>query len=552
MRNKVVIMICFVLNCLIFLHLRAQDKQTETPYSWTNLPKIAQPVFRTDTFSIIQFGAIGDGVMLNTNSINHAISSCSQKGGGVVLIPGGIWLTGPIEMKSNVNLHLLRDAILLFTKDFDKYPLVEGIYEGRSAARNQSPISGKNLVNIAITGRGVMDGNGDVWRMVGKDKLTESEWKQKVASGGSVSNDGKTWYPSPKTRLAHETKRTSTLEPGQTLKDFESIKDYLRPNLVVFYNCKKVLLEGVTFQNSAAWCLHQIMCEDLTVRNVLVKNPDYAQNGDGIDVESCKNVLIEGSTFDVGDDGICLKSGKDEEGRKRGIPTENVIIKNNVVYKGHGGFVIGSEMSGGVRNIFVSDCSFFGTDNGLRFKTARGRGGVVENIYIKNIRMNNIVHDAILFDMYYFVKPPAQNEKVEIPSVSVGTPQFRNFYISNLVCNGAERGIFIRGLPEMGVQNIVFENIILKTNKGAEIIEAADIRLTKVQLLSDKTEPIVYIENGRRISMDDIEYTLNSQLFLSLNGEKSGNIKLVNTSTSDRSNKVEFNHGAKSSMIEMK
>jgi polygalacturonase len=548
MKNKLLAAVLFV--CIYVMSVNAQSTKSNN-FSWTNLPKVAQPIFKKDTFNILRYGAIADGLTLNTNSINQAITTCSRKGGGVVLVPGGVWLTGPIEMKSNVNLHVVRNAVLLFTTDFNQYPMVEGVYEGRRAARNQSPIYGKNLVNIAITGKGVVDGNGDVWRMVSKDKLTEREWKAKVASGGSVSEDGKLWFPSPKTRLAHEQKRTSTMEAGQTLKDFEDIKDFLRPNLVVFNNCKKVLLDGVTFQNSPAWCLHPVLCEDLTVRNVFVKNPDYAQNGDGLDVESCRNVLVEGSTFDVGDDGICIKSGKDEEGRRRGRPTENAIIRNNIVYKGHGGFVIGSEMSGGARNIFVYDCSFIGTDNGLRFKTARGRGGVVENIYIKNIRMKDIVRDAILFDMYYFTKPPANNEKVEVPPVTEATPQFRNFYLSNIVCNGAERGIFVRGLPEMSVKNVVINDVILKTNKGAEMIAATGIHMKNVQLLSEKTKPVVYVENSSDIELNGIKYTSRPELFLSVSGEKSRDIRLTNTVVSNRDNMVEYNHGANASMVTM-
>lgn len=541
--------------CLYVISVKAQTSE----YSWTNLPQAALPIFKTDTFNILQYGAVPDGLMLNTSSINKAITTCSQKGGGVVLIPEGLWLTGPIEMKNDVNLHLVRGAILLFTTDFDQYHLIEGIYEGKRAARNESPVYGKDLTNIAITGRGVIDGNGDVWRMVGKDKLTEREWKDKIASGGLVSADERVWFPSAKTKLAFDTKRTSAMGPDQSLKDFEDIKDFLRPNLIVFNNCKKVLLDGVTFQNSPAWCIHPVLCEDLTIRNVFIKNPDYAQNGDGLDIESCRNVLIEGSTFDVGDDGICIKSGKDEEGRKRGKPTENVVIRNNIVYKGHGGFVIGSEMSGGVRNIFVYNCSFMGTDIGLRFKTARGRGGVVENIYIKNIRMKDIVHDAVLFDMYYFTKPPVNNEKIETPPVNnekietppvtEATPQFKNFYISNIICNGAERGIFIRGLPEMGVKHIYLTDVILNTTKGAEIIEAHDIHLSNVQLFSEKTKPMIYVENGSDIKLNGIKYISDPELLLSVNGAKSGNIKLTNTNISNAGNKVQFNHGANASMV---
>lgn len=548
MKTKSLCIAVVFFSCLQPFAIKAQTNASNQ-YSWTNLPKVMQPVFRKDTFNIVSYGAVADGLTLNTASINRAITACSKKGGGVVLVPGGLWLTGPIELKSNVNLLVDRSAILLFTTDFNQYPLVEGVYEGRRSARNQSPVYATNCENIAISGNGVIDGNGDVWRMVGKDRLTEGEWKRKVASGGLVSTNGKIWFPSEKTKLAFEQKRTSTMEPGQTLKSFEDIKDFLRPNLVVLTNCKKVLLEGVTFQNSPAWCLHPLMCENLTIRNVSVKNPDYAQNGDGLDVESCKNVLIEGSTFDCGDDGICIKSGKDEEGRKRGKPAENIVIRNNIVYKAHGGFVIGSEMSGGARNIFVYDCSFIGTNIGLRFKTARGRGGVVENIYVKNIAMKDIVHDAIHFDMYYFTKSPAKNEKLEIPQVTEATPRFQNFYISNIVCNGAERGIFVRGLPEMNVKNIVLNDIVLKTGKGAELMEASGIHLKNVKLLSEKTEPVVYIENARDIELDGIQYPSNPEHLLSVGGEKSGNIKLMNTRVPNQAAMVDYQNGANASMV---
>ncbi|MGI8634309.1 MAG: glycoside hydrolase family 28 protein, partial [Segetibacter sp.] len=218
---------------------------------------------------------------------------------------------------------------------------------------------------------------GDAWRMVKKEKLTETQWNKIVASGGVLSSDKKTWYPSAKSLKGSTMESPGVISSAKTSKDYEEIKDFLRPNLVVITGCDKVLLEGVTFQNSPAWNLHPLMTTNLIVRNVYAKNPWYAQNGDGIDVESCSNVLIEGSTFDVGDDGICIKSGRDEAGRKRAMPTQNVIVRNCTVYHAHGGFVIGSEMSGGAKNIFVSNCSFIGTDIGLRFKTTRGRGGIV-------------------------------------------------------------------------------------------------------------------------------------------------------------------------------
>ena len=494
-----------VIAALFAAELHAQLPAAGTD-AWQHLPVVQQPVFKSDTFNITRYGAVADGITLNTKSINDAIAACSQKGGGTVLVPPGLWLTGPLVLKSNVNLHLEGEAIIQFTSDFNQYPLIEGNFEGQRSARNQSPVSGNDLENIAITGKGIIDGNGEAWRMLNKERVTEAQWKRITGSGGIVSDDGRRWYPSAKNKKGNEGKSSGVLEGGKTLKDFEDIKDFLRPNLVVLTNCKKVLLEGVIFRQSPAWCLHPLLCEDLTLRNIAVRNPDYAQNGDGVDVESCKNVLIEGSSFDCGDDGICIKSGRDEEGRKRGKPTENVIVRNNVVYRAHGGFVVGSEMSGGARNIFVYNCSFIGTDKGLRFKTARGRGGVVENIYIRNIAMKDIVGEAIYFDMYYFTKPPAAGQKPEIPAVNEGTPQFHDIYISHIACDGAEKGLFMRGLPEMRVKAVWLDDIVLKANKGAELVEASGITLSGVKLYTDKTGPSVTIESSNAISFNGVAY----------------------------------------------
>ncbi|WP_316798806.1 glycoside hydrolase family 28 protein [Pedobacter frigidisoli] len=522
------------------------------------LPVIQQVNFRKDTTSIVSLGAKGDGITLNTSMINQAISAVSKKGGGVVLIPSGLWLTGPIELKSNVNLHLKRDAILQFTDDFNQYKLVEGNWEGQPAWRNQSPISGTDLENIAITGTGIVDGNGGAWRMVKKDKLTETQWKKLIASGGVVSEDGKMWYPSEKTVKGSKTKNAGVIVAGKTAADYEDIKDFLRPNLVVLTNCKKVLLESVTFQNSPAWNLHPLLCQDLTLRNLQVKNPWYAQNGDGVDVESCKNVLIEGSTFDVGDDGICIKSGRDEAGRKRGVPTENVIVRNNVVYHAHGGFVIGSEMSGGARNIWVYDCSFIGTDIGLRFKTTRGRGGVVENIFVNNINMIDIPGEAILFDMYYAAVDPvplAGEKREAIKTVTVpvteATPQFKNFYIKDVVANGADKAIFFRGLPEMNIKGVQLENVTIQAKKGIEIIEASGISLKNVKVITDDTNPIVSVQNGTNISFNGLLYKNGADLLFNISGDKTRGIKVTRTDVSKAKKTSAFGEGINQSVLEI-
>lgn len=510
------------------------------------------PKFKTDTVSIEKYGAIKDGFTLNTKSINAAIDDLHKKGGGVVSVPSGLWLSGPIVLKSNINLHLSTGATLLFTDDFNEYPLIEANWEGLPQMRNQSPISATGAVNIAITGKGIIDGNGDAWRMVKKEKLTESQWKKLVASGGIVDEDQKTWYPSEKFRKGAKMPTSPGLiSPDKDKAFYESIKDFLRPNMVLLTECKNVLLEGVTFQNSPAWCLHPLMCENLTVKNIFVKNPWYAQNGDGIDVESCKNVLIENSIFDVGDDALCMKSGRDAEGRKRGLPTENVIIRGCTVYSSHGGFVIGSEMSGGARNIFVSNCSFIGADIGLRFKTTRGRGGVVENIFIRDIYMKDIPGEAILFDMYYAAKDPVAmaGEKRELPKVELKpvdetTPVFRNFHISNVYCNGAEKGIFFRGLPEMHVKDIVLENMVIQAKKGIDIQESTGLSFKNIKIISTETKPVIDIVNSDKLVFDRISYKDGSELLFRISGDRTGNIEIKNTDASRAKEKVSYELGA--------
>ncbi|SMD17688.1 Glycosyl hydrolases family 28 [Pedobacter nyackensis] len=535
----------------------AQNKGGDKVYSFDNLPVVATTSFKKDTINVLKYGAKNDGLTLNTKSINQAITDCNQRGGGVVVIPEGLWLTGPIELKSNVNLHLQKNSLLQFTKDFNQYPLVEGNWEGIPQMRNQSPIWAEGQENIAITGYGIVDGAGEAWRMVKKDKLTETQWKKLLASGGVLSENQKIWYPSEKSLKGSKIKDPGLIAQDKNAAFYAGIKDFLRPNLLVLTRCKRVLLEGVTFQNSPAWNLHPLMSEDITIRNVYAKNPWYAQNGDGLDLESCKNVLVEGSTFDVGDDGICIKSGRDAAGRKRAMPTENVVIRNSTVYHAHGGFVIGSEMSGGARNIFVTDCTFIGTDIGLRFKTTRGRGGVVENIYARNINMKDIAGEAILFDMYYAaVDPiPLTGEKRAIPKVELlpvteGTPMFRKFYITNVVCDGASKAVFVRGLPEMSISDIYLDNLTIKAKEGIDIQEAKNIQITNAHLDVEKALPLIYIQNGKSIGLKNIGYS-NAELLLRVNGNKNGDIKLSGTDTTKAKTKTEFGHGAEASVLKV-
>lgn len=539
MKKYLLLVLLFTLSVQTF----AQSSKSSA-FSWQKLPVVSRPVFKKDTFNIVNYKAIADGVHLNTDAINKAIADCSKSGGGTVLIPSGIWMSGPIYLKSGVNLHLKQGASLIFTADKSKYKIVAGDYEGKSTARNESPINGKDLENIAITGKGIIDGNGDVWRALNQGKVTAAQWKEKVASGGVLSDDQKTWFPSEQFKTAQQTGKNMLLKEGVGLETFADMKDFLRPNLLVLKNCKKILLEGVTFQNSPAWCLHPLMCEDLTISGITVKNPHYAQNGDGIDIESCKRFIVENSVLDVGDDAICIKSGKDEEGRKRGMPSAEGIIRGNTVYSGHGAVVIGSEMSGGARDIFIENCTFMGTDKGLRFKSTRGRGGVVENIFARNIFMKDILQEAIFFDMFYFVKFATDGKRDESPVVNEGTPIFRNMVFDHIYCNGAKVAVFIRGLTEMNVQGITLSNSTLVARAGVQLTDASNIKIDNVRFIVQEQSPVVTVSGSKNISLNKVIYNAGLPVLVSLNGKENEKIQILNTDLKLATQTIELKNGA--------
>ena len=461
-----------------------------------DMPVVQRPSFPDYQVDIRDFGAKADGETLNTEAINNAIKAVSEKGGGKVVIPEGLWLTGPVVLQNNVNLHVEKNALVLFSGDADLYPLVRTSFEGLDMLRCQSPVSAMN------TGHGVLDGSGDSWRPVKRNKMTDGQWKSLLKSGGVVDESGKVWYPNEgalKASILTGSKEKREISDSE----WEGMKRWLRPVLLSIVKSKRVLLEGVTFRNSPSWCLHPLSCEDLTLNGVKVFNPWYSQNGDALDVESCKNVVVTNSLFDAGDDAICIKSGKDADGRRRGEPCENVLVKNNTVLHGHGGFVVGSEMSGGVRNVYVADCTFIGTDVGLRFKSTRGRGGVVENVYVDNINMINIPGDALIADLYYAVKDAPG---APVPAVTEETPSFKNIHISNISCKGAGRAMFLNGLPEMPIENFSVRNMrITDAQQGAFINKVAGVTLENIEIeTADNT--YLQVENTTNITIDGKEY----------------------------------------------
>jgi polygalacturonase len=522
------------------------------------LPAVKATSFRADTVRVTKFGAVADGLTSNTAAFQQAIDASSQAGGGVVLVPRGQWLTGPLSMRSNVNLHVATGALVQFSARRDDYQLIKTNWEGLDAVRNQPLIYGQNLENVAITGGGVLDGAGAAWWMVQKGRTPEGEWKQLVASGGVLNEKQDRWYPSAQALKGTTVKEAGVLTPEkQHVQDFADIKDYLRPDFLVLDNCRRLLLEGVTFQNSPAWTVHPMRSEDVTIRNVSVLNGPYTPNTDALDLESCKNGLVEGCTFSAGDDGICIKSGRNEQGRKRAMPTENFVIRNCKVYRAHGGFVIGSEMSGGARNIYVSNLTFMGTDIGLRFKTTRGRGGIVENIFIDGVSMQDIGGEAILFDMYYMIKDPSpqvagsKERPVSPPKpVDEGTPQFRGISLKNITCRGARTGLLVRGLPEMSIKDISLTNATLQSDKGLICIEADNIRLKNVTLLPTSTDPVMEVHNSQNITLDDIKYAPGAAVLLRVSGaEKARNVRLLHTDVTKSKVGVEYGEKVKKSAV---
>lgn len=443
-------------------------------------PKVELPVFPDRTFQVTEFGAQTGGVISNTRAFNAAIQAANQAGGGTVNIPSGIWLTGPLKLLSNVNLHTENGAFILFSHDEKEYPLIKTSYEGNDRIRAISPIHADGQENIAVTGEGTFDGNGHLWRLVKRSKMTEEQWKQLLRRKGVTKGEGEkqVWFPSQSSYDGHMNKDIKPDEEN-ALERAKPYFDYYRPVLVSLIRCRKVLLDGVTFQNSPAWNVHPLFCEHLTLRNAFIRNPWNAQNGDGLDLESCKYVDIYNTKFDVGDDAICMKAGKNAEGRKTPVPTEYVTIRNCIVYHGHGGFVVGSEMSRGLNKILVSNCTFIGTDIGIRFKSTLGRGGVVEDIILEDIYMIDIPKQAVLFTMAY---SGAMDSAEIIPE---DVPEFKNITLRNIVCQGSGQAIQIDGLKQQPIHDITFEDINIVARQGIRCEMAENINLKNVTVINE-------------------------------------------------------------------
>jgi polygalacturonase len=496
------------------------------------MPAIVEPSFKNIIYNIKDYGAVPDGQTLNSEAFDKAINACSLAGGGTVLIPAGLWLTGPIELKSNVNLHSERGALVIFSTDHTLYPIL--MPEGRT----KSPISGNNLKNVAITGEGVFDGGGDSWRPLKKEKAAPTLWNDLVKSGGVISSDGSMYWPTKQAMDGEEYLKKLKGKTGLTAEDYLPARDFMRPTLVAITNSDNVLIDGPTFKNSPMYVLNPRFCTNLIIRNVQVNNEYYAQNGDGIDLSSCKNAVVYHCTVNAGDDGICMKSSSKGSRAVGDEALQNIVIADCIVYHAHGGFVIGSNTDGGMRNVYVTNCDFINTDVGIRVKSSRGRGGLVHDIYIENIYMHDILNEAILFSTYY-----EDEKKLSNVEVNDRTPRFQDFYINSIFCNNAKTAISITGLQEMPVNHIHFSDITISALYPVTATEASDISLKNVKILS--LSPIlITLDNARNFTLDNIGYSNYTSTLVNAKGDKTSGINILNTPAGNMPKRIVITDGA--------
>ncbi|MFD3000693.1 glycoside hydrolase family 28 protein [Pontibacter toksunensis] len=416
----------------------AEQPVSETLDAWENVDEIMQqinpPTFPDKDFLVTNYGAVGNGTVDASAAIRKAIEACSSEGGGRVVVPAGKYLSGPIYLESNVNLHLEKGATILFsTNPKDYLPLVYTRWEGVELMNYSPLIYAFEEKNIAVTGEGTLDGQANEsnwWPWKGSKKYG---WKE----GTPNQTDGD--------------KRAALFEMAENNVPVSDRKFgdgfYLRPQFVQPYRCENVLIEGVTIINSPMWILNPVLCTNVTIQKVTVES--QGPNSDGCDPESCKNVLIKDCYFNTGDDCIAIKSGRNADGRRINVPSENIIIQGCSMANGHGGVVIGSEISGGVRNVFAENCTMNSPllDRALRIKTSSMRGGVVENVYLRNIEVGQVAEQVIRVNMFY------EDEGPYLPTV-------RNIEVRNMtVKNGGKVGVLLEGYEQSPVKNIRLINV---------------------------------------------------------------------------------------------
>lgn len=439
--------------------------------------RIVAPTFKDKTYNIKKYGAsVKANAAKNQKAINAAIAACSKKGGGTVVVPAGTWNTGAIRLQSNVNLRIEKDAVILFAYEPDLYPLVKTRWEGLDIMNYSPCVYAYQAENIAITGEGTLDGNGENdtwWQWCGAKKFGFEKGKTPEAQNG-YPYAGPEKYRTKKADGTYRSSRETLLwmaDNGIPTEERIFGKGCgMRPQLVNFYECKNILIEDVTMLRSPFWVITPTLSKNITVRKVKVIND--GPNGDGCDPESCEDVLIEDCLFDTGDDCIAIKSGRNADGRRTPVPSQNIIVRGCTMADGHGGVVLGSEISAGVRNVFAENCKMDSPnlDRVLRIKTNTCRGGVTENVYMRNIEVGQCREAVLRINLMYEPKEPA--ERGHIPTV-------RNVYMENVTCQKSKYGILLNGLDDqdniynINVKNCTFNGVtdekVRRTGKSHDI-----------------------------------------------------------------------------------
>jgi len=489
---------------------------------------VCQGLF-AETINILKAGGKNDGKTLNTKVIAKTIDKLAANGGGTLFFPAGVYMTGPIQLKSNITLDLESGAVLSFSDNFEDYlPFVEMRYEGTVMKSFRPLIYAYEAENITIKGRGTLNGNGKAW------------WN---AAHNFNEKDPKNEPNMNKYMDMWDEENKDLNEDYKEEMEMYFTRKFFRPPFFQAYRSKNILVEGVKFMNSPFWTITPEFCSNIRVTGVTIDNP-ISPNTDGINPSSCNNVHISDCHINVGDDCITIKSGRDKQGRKYATPCENLTITNCTMLAGHGGVVIGSEMSGDVRKVTISNCVFDGTDRGIRIKSTRGRGGIVEDIRVSNIVMRNIVEEAITIDMFY--------KKSSEEPVTERTPVFRNIHISNMTGVDVNGAALIRGLPEMPISGISFNDINLQTKTGFILSNAKDININSVYIdvkqgaafnvdnvsdlrISDiRTQnpdadaPVLSLNNAKDVLIRNCYPLPGSLSFLKLDGKNSEGIILMN------------------------
>lgn len=449
----------FLAALALFLTALPSQSAESVELSWDQadeiLARIHAPEFPNREFNIVDYGAIEGGEADCTEAFAKAIEACHDAGGGRVVVPAGTFLTGAIHLKSNVNLHLTANSIVKFSADTQKYlPVVFTRWEGLECMNYSPFIYAYEQENIAVTGRGTLDGQADNtnwWPWCGKDTYG--------------------WEPGAPRQNPARNRLNEMGESGVPVAErVMGEGHYLRPNFIQPYKCRNVLIEGVTIKNSPMWEIHPVLSENVIVRAVTVTS--HGPNNDGCDPESCRDVLIQDCHFDTGDDCIALKSGRNNDGRRVNVPIENVIVRDCTMKDGHGGVVIGSEISGGCRNIFVENCRMDSPnlDRALRIKTNSKRGGLIENIYFRNVEVGQVGGAVARINFMY-----------EEGDAGDHLPVVRNVLLENVTCRKSRYPLYIRGYERSPIRNLKLVNCTFESVERPSVLEGvADLQLIGV------------------------------------------------------------------------